>query len=198
MIGHAGVVGAIAILIVDMGLRRGFPAAFMAGAGAATADFIYALLAVLFRSYLQPVVVMLAGLQGSGKTTTTAKLARLLGQEQGKKVMVVSCDVYRPAAIKQLETLAGEVGSLDDVRAISADAAQLLDEHLDAGDRDPGQRVAARLGEVDVLDEGLQRRGLHAEPALGHGGADGLVLSGDVHHARSSLRVQVGGATGRH
>ncbi len=56
-----------------------------------------------------PVVVMLAGLQGSGKTTTTGKLARLLGQEQGKKVMVVSCDVYRPAAIKQLETLAGQV-----------------------------------------------------------------------------------------
>ena len=58
-----------------------------------------------------PVVVMLAGLQGSGKTTTTAKLARLLGQEQGKKVMVVSCDVYRPAAIAQLETLAGQVGA---------------------------------------------------------------------------------------
>ena len=56
-----------------------------------------------------PVVVMLAGLQGSGKTTTTAKLARLLKQEQGKNVMVVSCDVYRPAAIKQLETLAGQV-----------------------------------------------------------------------------------------
>jgi len=58
-----------------------------------------------------PVVVMLAGLQGSGKTTTTAKLARLLGQEQGKKVMVVSADVYRPAAIAQLETLAGQVGA---------------------------------------------------------------------------------------
>ena len=58
-----------------------------------------------------PVVVMLAGLQGSGKTTTTAKLARLL-KEQGKKVMVVSCDVYRPAAIKQLETLAGQVDAV--------------------------------------------------------------------------------------
>ncbi len=56
-----------------------------------------------------PVVVMLAGLQGSGKTTTTAKLARLLGKEQGKKVMVVSADVYRPAAIQQLQTLAGQV-----------------------------------------------------------------------------------------
>jgi signal recognition particle subunit SRP54 len=56
-----------------------------------------------------PVVVLLAGLQGSGKTTTTAKLARFLKQQHKKKVMVVSCDVYRPAAIEQLETLAGQV-----------------------------------------------------------------------------------------
>ena len=53
-----------------------------------------------------PVVVLLAGLQGSGKTTTTAKLAKHLKEQLKKKVMVVSCDVYRPAAIEQLETLA--------------------------------------------------------------------------------------------
>ena len=58
-----------------------------------------------------PVVVLVAGLQGSGKTTTTAKLARMLINDQNKKVMVVSCDVYRPAAIEQLETLAGQVGA---------------------------------------------------------------------------------------
>jgi signal recognition particle subunit SRP54 len=57
-----------------------------------------------------PVVVMMAGLQGSGKTTTTAKLARLLKETQGKKVLVVSCDVYRPAAIEQLRTVASQVG----------------------------------------------------------------------------------------
>ena len=56
-----------------------------------------------------PVVVLLAGLQGSGKTTTTAKLAKYLKEQEKKKVMVVSCDVYRPAAIEQLETLAGQV-----------------------------------------------------------------------------------------
>jgi len=50
-------------------------------------------------------------LQGSGKTTTTAKLARLLIEREKKSVMVVSCDVYRPAAINQLETVAGEVGA---------------------------------------------------------------------------------------
>jgi signal recognition particle subunit SRP54 len=58
-----------------------------------------------------PVVVLVAGLQGSGKTTTSAKLARLLIQEQKKKVMMVSCDVYRPAAIEQLKTLSEQVGA---------------------------------------------------------------------------------------
>jgi signal recognition particle subunit SRP54 len=57
-----------------------------------------------------PAVILLAGLQGAGKTTTTAKLARLLKQRDKKSVMVVSADVYRPAAIKQLEMLAAEVG----------------------------------------------------------------------------------------
>ncbi len=58
-----------------------------------------------------PVVVLIAGLQGSGKTTSTGKLARHLIQDLGKKVMVVSCDVYRPAAISQLQTLATQVGA---------------------------------------------------------------------------------------
>ncbi len=58
-----------------------------------------------------PVVVLMAGLQGAGKTTTVAKLARYLSEREKKKVAVVSADVYRPAAIAQLETLAGEVGA---------------------------------------------------------------------------------------
>ncbi len=58
-----------------------------------------------------PAVVLMAGLQGSGKTTSTAKLARWLKERRKKRVMVVSCDVYRPAAIEQLKTLAGEVGA---------------------------------------------------------------------------------------
>jgi signal recognition particle subunit SRP54 len=57
-----------------------------------------------------PAVILLAGLQGAGKTTTAAKLARLLREDQKKKVLVVSADVYRPAAIEQLRVLAGEVG----------------------------------------------------------------------------------------
>ncbi len=55
-----------------------------------------------------PAVILMAGLQGSGKTTTTAKLGLLLKSQENKKVMVVSADVYRPAAIKQLERLAQE------------------------------------------------------------------------------------------
>ena len=58
-----------------------------------------------------PAVVMVAGLQGAGKTTSVAKLARYLIEREKKKVSVVSADVYRPAAIAQLETLAAEVGA---------------------------------------------------------------------------------------
>jgi signal recognition particle subunit SRP54 len=57
-----------------------------------------------------PAVILMAGLQGAGKTTTVGKLARFLKERKKKSVLVVSADVYRPAAIKQLETLANEVG----------------------------------------------------------------------------------------
>lgn len=56
-----------------------------------------------------PAVLLMAGLQGAGKTTSVAKLAKFLKQKQKKKVLVVSADVYRPAAIKQLETLANAI-----------------------------------------------------------------------------------------
>ena len=58
-----------------------------------------------------PAVVLMAGLQGSGKTTTSGKLAKWLKENQRKKVLLVSADVYRPAAIEQLQTLAGQVGA---------------------------------------------------------------------------------------
>ncbi len=80
-----------------------------------------------------PAVILMAGLQGAGKTTTVGKLARHLKEKKKKKVMVVSADVYRPAAIEQLRTLAGQNGVLffpsdagqkpeDIVRAAIADA----------------------------------------------------------------------------
>ena len=67
-----------------------------------------------------PAILLMAGLQGAGKTTSVAKLARLLKTREKKKVLVVSADVYRPAAIKQLETLAGEV----DVEFFPSDISQ--------------------------------------------------------------------------
>jgi signal recognition particle subunit SRP54 len=57
-----------------------------------------------------PAIILMAGLQGAGKTTSVGKLARFLKEKQKKTVSVVSADIYRPAAIKQLETLANEVG----------------------------------------------------------------------------------------
>jgi len=59
----------------------------------------------------QPAVILMAGLQGSGKTTTTAKLSRHLIQKRKKKVLTVSGDVYRPAAIEQLKTVTAQAGA---------------------------------------------------------------------------------------
>jgi signal recognition particle subunit SRP54 len=57
-----------------------------------------------------PAVILMAGLQGAGKTTTTAKLGKWLKERQKKKVLTVSCDVYRPAAIEQLKTVSAQAG----------------------------------------------------------------------------------------
>jgi signal recognition particle subunit SRP54 len=58
-----------------------------------------------------PAVILMAGLQGAGKTTSVGKLAKFLQEKKKKKVLTVSCDVYRPAAIEQLETVSKQVGA---------------------------------------------------------------------------------------
>ena len=88
-----------------------------------------------------PVVVMLAGLQGAGKTTTAAKLARQLIERDRKKVMLVSVDVHRPAAIRQLATLAGDVGAAFCAAETHERPVDIVDRALDA----------ARKAHVDVL-----------------------------------------------
>jgi len=88
-----------------------------------------------------PAVVLMAGLQGAGKTTTVAKLARWLKESRKKSVMVVSADVYRPAAIKQLETLAIDVG----VKFFASDVSQKPQDIVQAALK------AARKSFVDVL-----------------------------------------------
>jgi signal recognition particle subunit SRP54 len=82
-----------------------------------------------------PAVVLMAGLQGAGKTTTVAKLARHLKDRRKKKVMVVSCDVYRPAAIEQLRTLAGQVDVLFHPSEAGQDPVAIAKSALDAARR---------------------------------------------------------------
>lgn len=77
-----------------------------------------------------PAVILMAGLQGAGKTTTTAKIGKLLKERQKKKVLVVSCDVYRPAAIEQLKTVAAQAG---------------IDFFPSSGDQKPAAIAAAAL-----------------------------------------------------
>ena len=88
-----------------------------------------------------PAVILMAGLQGAGKTTTVAKLAKHLKERRKKKVMVVSADVYRPAAIEQLQTLAGQVGAM----FFPSDASQKPEAIVRAAIE------AARKSFVDVL-----------------------------------------------
>ncbi|PJJ99158.1 signal recognition particle protein [Lysobacteraceae bacterium NML91-0213] len=88
-----------------------------------------------------PAVILMAGLQGAGKTTTVGKLAKLLKEKRKKKVMVVSADVYRPAAIEQLKTLAEQVG----VTFFPSDASQQPVDIVRAAIDD------ARRSYVDVL-----------------------------------------------
>ena len=88
-----------------------------------------------------PVVIMLAGLQGAGKTTTVAKLAKRLIENDKKKVMLVSVDVHRPAAILQLQTLAAEVGALHAVSSADEEPVRIIKRALNE----------AALSHVDVL-----------------------------------------------
>jgi signal recognition particle subunit SRP54 len=82
-----------------------------------------------------PAIILMAGLQGAGKTTTVAKLGRWLKENQKKKVGVVSTDVYRPAAIKQLQVLANEL-SLDFFESdVSQDPVDIAKNAIDAAKR---------------------------------------------------------------
>ena len=58
----------------------------------------------------KPAVILMAGLQGSGKTTFSGKLAKMLKSKKNRRPLLVACDVYRPAAIEQLRVLAEQIG----------------------------------------------------------------------------------------
>ncbi len=88
-----------------------------------------------------PAVILMAGLQGAGKTTSTGKLAKYLAERKGKKVMVVSPDVYRPAAIEQLKTVAEQTGAAFFPSSVTDDPVAIARQAVDA----------ARKGFFDVL-----------------------------------------------
>jgi signal recognition particle subunit SRP54 len=102
-----------------------------------------------------PIVVLLAGLQGAGKTTTAAKLARWLTVEQRKRVLMVSTDVRRPAAMLQLERLAAQVQAHYLAAAAQASPAEIAREALEQ----------AKRGVFDVLIVDTAGR-LHVDEAL--------------------------------
>lgn len=102
-----------------------------------------------------PVVILMAGLQGSGKTTTVAKLARRLKEKDNKKVVVVSCDIYRPAAIAQLEVLAKEIDVIFHPSTTTQTPLQIAKEAL----------MAAKNMSADVLIVDTAGR-LHVDDAM--------------------------------
>jgi len=104
-----------------------------------------------------PVVVLLAGLQGAGKTTTAAKLAKRLIDADKKRVMLVSVDVYRPAAILQLETLAGEVGALHCQSSSDERPVDIVDRALDDARRSHADvLIIDTAGRLHVDEEMMQ------------------------------------------
>ncbi|HEY9150471.1 MAG: signal recognition particle protein [Gammaproteobacteria bacterium] len=169
-----------------------------------------------------PAVVLMAGLQGSGKTTSTAKLARWLKERRKKSVMVTSCDVYRPAAIEQLRTLAGEVdvaffpsqpdqdplaiaqAALDAARrqhvdVLIVDTAGRL--HIDADMMQEIQRLHAAVNPVETLfvvdsmtgqDAANTARAFHAALPL-----TGVVLTKTDGDARGGAALSIRAITGK-
>ena len=115
-----------------------------------------------------PVVILLAGLQGAGKTTTAAKLARRLSEKNGKRVMLVSADVYRPAAILQLETLASEVGALFCPSETTEKPADIVARALDESRRSQAEVLivdtAGRLHVDDDMMDEIAELHVNAQP----------------------------------
>jgi signal recognition particle subunit SRP54 len=168
-----------------------------------------------------PTVVLMAGLQGSGKTTASVKLARLLSEE-GRKVALAACDVYRPAAIEQLETLAATVGVPVYQQGADADPVEVAGWALDSA-REQGRDVlivdtAGRLHvDRDLMTEleKIRKRvrphnvllvvdAMTGQDAVGvaesfadSAGLDGVVISKLDGDARGGAALSVNAVTGK-
>ncbi|MDG6777444.1 signal recognition particle protein [Thiomicrorhabdus sp. zzn3] len=104
-----------------------------------------------------PAVIMVAGLQGAGKTTSVAKLAKWLKEREKKKVMVVSADVYRPAAIKQLETLAQQVDVIFYPSSADQDPVEIArNAHAEARKQFVDVLILDTAGRLHIDDEMMQ------------------------------------------
>ena len=121
--------------------------------------------AALDLAAVPPAVILMAGLQGAGKTTTTGKLAKWIQENLKKKVLLASCDVYRPAAIEQLKTIANQLGT-DFFESSSQKPLDIAMGALDYGRRhyfdvlivDTAGRLAvddAMMKEIEALHAGL-------------------------------------------
>lgn len=111
-----------------------------------------------------PAIVLMAGLQGAGKTTTVAKLGRFLKEKKKKKVAVVSVDVYRPAAIKQLQTMADDIGLKFFESDVSEKPVDIVNRVLDAAKRQfIDVLIVDTAGRLHIDDEMMSEiKGLHA------------------------------------
>lgn len=169
-----------------------------------------------------PAIILMAGLQGAGKTTTTGKLAKLLKETQKKKVLVVSCDVYRPAAIEQLKTVAAQAGveffpssPSDKPEAIAAAAVDYAKRHyfdvllvdtagrlaIDAEMMDEIKRLHAALNPVEtlfVVDAMLGQDAVNTARAFGEAlPLTGVILTKLDGDARGGAALSVRHVTGK-
>ena len=168
-----------------------------------------------------PSVVMMVGLQGAGKTTNVAKLAGLIRSQQGKRPLLVACDVYRPAAITQLQVVGSqldlpvfEMGQSDPVK-IAQEAIRYAKDHgndvvmLDTAGRlhvdealmDELKRVKAAVRPSEILlvvDAMTGQDAVNAATAFDEAlGIDGVVLTKLDGDARGGAALSIRAATGK-
>ena len=104
-----------------------------------------------------PTIILMAGLQGSGKTTHTGKLALMLKTKKGKRPLLAACDVYRPAAIDQLEVVAGQVGVPVYTNRDSKDPVRIAQDAIAQAKRDGNDVVIIDTAGRLAIDEQMMR-----------------------------------------
>src|SRR5437867_7362085 len=139
-------------------------------------------------STVPPRVVMMVGLQGSGKTTTAAKLARKLKAE-GKPARLVAADVYRPAAIDQLETLGGQLGVPVHAERGTTDVVRIAKAGIDAAKRGRDRVVIVDTAGRLQIDDEMMAELEHLKQAI-H--PDEILLVADGMTGQDAVRIAQG------